>query len=487
MHFPVWLARSNGSLRGNYFRSGAVVETSSAAAINPGGRTTGMGYSGSGDNNRRKFTGYERDSETGLDFAEARYYSATQGRFTRPDPLMASAKAGRPQSWNRYAYCFNNPVRHTDPSGMSVGMLHEASKHGERFYGTSSREDFVTGGSDYYSETITWSVSVTVSEADVLQQAPPPSTQPPPVDVPESQDWPPSRDNETGLDFAQARYDASAQGRFTSPYPLMASASAGRPQSWNRYAYCFNNPVRHTDPSGMAVGMLHEVSKHGERFYGTSSREDFVTGGSDYYEGVISDRLSQEAITNTLLDGGDPPPAGADDPATPQKPIPAPGPDPTEHSSLTPCNKSRLAPYFPGVDLDKVQIRFGFDSLTKFTGGGLNAVGIQVLNGATAITVGSVITFRSRSDYNPDSIQGIALIGHETTHVGQEQAGRFGDFQYVREYLNNRALGMSDYQAYRNISTEREAFKMQGVIQKDLENLKKQLGGDAFWAPCPPH
>jgi hypothetical protein len=169
----------------------------------------------------------------------------------------------------------------------------------------------------------------------------------------------------------------------------------------------------------------------------------------------------------------------------PQKPVPAPGPDPTEHYSLTPCNKSRLAPYFPGVDLDKVQIRFGFDSLTTFTGGVLNAVGIQVLNGATAITVGNVITFRSRSDYNPDT--GLAVIGHEITHVGQEQAGRFGDFQYIREYLNNRAGGMSDYQAYRNISTEREAFKMEGTIQKDLDNLKRQLGGDAFWAPCPPH
>lgn len=100
-----------------------------------------------------------------------------------------------------------------------------------------------------------------------------------------------------------------------------------------------------------------------------------------------------------------------------------------------------MAPYFPGVDLSKVQIRFGFESLTKFTGGVLNAVGIQVLNGTTAITVGNVITFRSRSDYNPDSIQGMADIGHEITHVGQEQAGRFGAFQYIREYLNNRAGG----------------------------------------------
>jgi RHS repeat-associated protein len=126
------------------------------------------------------------------------------------------------------------------------------------------------------------------------------------------------RDNETGLDFAQARYDSSSLGRFTSPDPLMASANPHRPQTWNRYSYVLNNPLRLVDPSGMMVESHH---KGGETFYGTSFREDFVTGGSDYYESyTASDRLSQEAITNILLDGGDPPPAGADDPATPQNP-----------------------------------------------------------------------------------------------------------------------------------------------------------------------
>jgi len=134
-----------------------------------------------------------------------------------------------------------------------------------------------------------------------------------------------------------------------------------------------------------------------------------------------------------------------------------------------------------------VQIRFGFDSLTKLTGAALNAVGVQILNGATAITVGNVITFRSRSDYNPDSIQGIALIGHEITHVGQEQSGRSSTTQYVSEYLELRRLGYSDYEAYKHISFEAEAFKREDVIKQDLTNLRKQLGGDAFWSPCPPH
>jgi RHS repeat-associated protein len=106
-----------------------------------GGRTTGMGFgSGSGDNNRKKFTGYERDNETGLDFAEARYYSNTQGRFTRPDPFAGSATIANPQSFNRYSYVSNNPVNATDPTGMMEGLARQTHKGGETFYGESSHE-----------------------------------------------------------------------------------------------------------------------------------------------------------------------------------------------------------------------------------------------------------------------------------------------------------------------------------------------------------
>lgn len=59
----------------------------------------------------------ERDVETGLDYFEARYYASTQGRFTSVDPLLASAKRRNPQTWNRYTYGMNNPLRFTDPDG----------------------------------------------------------------------------------------------------------------------------------------------------------------------------------------------------------------------------------------------------------------------------------------------------------------------------------------------------------------------------------
>ena len=60
----------------------------------------------------------ERDVETGLDYFGIRYYGSMQGRFTSPDPLMASAYVENPQSWNRYSYALNNPLRYIDPDGM---------------------------------------------------------------------------------------------------------------------------------------------------------------------------------------------------------------------------------------------------------------------------------------------------------------------------------------------------------------------------------
>lgn len=104
-----------GGSRHDYFPFGEEIPADS------NWRTTARGY-GSSDGVRQKFSTYERDDEVNLDFAQNRYYHFSHGRFTTPDPVMASADATNPQTFNRYAYTGNNPINITDPTGLIWGI-----------------------------------------------------------------------------------------------------------------------------------------------------------------------------------------------------------------------------------------------------------------------------------------------------------------------------------------------------------------------------
>src|SRR6185437_5618578 len=73
--------------------------------------------------NNYKFTGKERDTESGLDYFGARYYGSSMGRFMSPDPMNAGAEESDPQSWNGYAYVGNNPLANVDPTGEDYYYL----------------------------------------------------------------------------------------------------------------------------------------------------------------------------------------------------------------------------------------------------------------------------------------------------------------------------------------------------------------------------
>src|SRR5689334_16815751 len=72
------------------------------------------------DGVNQKFTGQMRDSETQLDYFNARYFGGALGRFTSPDPANAGADLTDPQTWNAYAYVRNNPLAFTDPTGTDI-------------------------------------------------------------------------------------------------------------------------------------------------------------------------------------------------------------------------------------------------------------------------------------------------------------------------------------------------------------------------------
>jgi len=63
----------------------------------------------------RRFQGRELDAETGFYDFGARIYRPDLGRFMTPDTLVPDPL--RSQSFNRYAFVSNNPMRFTDPSG----------------------------------------------------------------------------------------------------------------------------------------------------------------------------------------------------------------------------------------------------------------------------------------------------------------------------------------------------------------------------------
>ena len=72
-------------------------------------------------NDQVKFATYTRDSATGLDYADQRYYSSALGRFLTPDPYRATGASvnnpSDPGSWNKYVYTRGDPVNRTDRWG----------------------------------------------------------------------------------------------------------------------------------------------------------------------------------------------------------------------------------------------------------------------------------------------------------------------------------------------------------------------------------
>jgi RHS repeat-associated protein len=90
-----------------------------------------IGGYGLPDGTIQRFSGKERDAESGLDYFLARYYSGAQGRFTSVDPDNRGAIEEDPQTWNAYSYVRNNPLKYTDPDGTDVRVCVDNGNGGQ--------------------------------------------------------------------------------------------------------------------------------------------------------------------------------------------------------------------------------------------------------------------------------------------------------------------------------------------------------------------
>ena len=68
----------------------------------------------------RGYTGHEMLPEFGLINMNGRLYDPILGRFLSPDNYVQMPDFS--QSFNRYSYCLNNPLKYTDPSGELFGI-----------------------------------------------------------------------------------------------------------------------------------------------------------------------------------------------------------------------------------------------------------------------------------------------------------------------------------------------------------------------------
>jgi RHS repeat-associated protein len=144
--------------------------------INTTERTQELSYQSSSV--KQKYTQKERDDETQLDYFGARYYSATQGRFTTTDPIhLTEKRLFDPQQLNLYAYVRNNPLIFVDPDGKEILMYLDnqpSGLKGKIYIIDSKNQDNVpkTMEVDLYKLTVRDTVTKEISTYYVARDAP---------------------------------------------------------------------------------------------------------------------------------------------------------------------------------------------------------------------------------------------------------------------------------------------------------------------------
>ncbi len=218
-----------------------------------GGRTTAQGYSAS-DGVRQHFTGQQRDTESGLDYFGARYYNGAQGRFTSPDPLMASARTISPQTWNRYSYALNKPLNLIDPSGLAAqsadgGCSAEFGRCDEEDTATSAEKNYEAGLQHQYNALAAthaahsgdWDTynELMAEDSTLVEQ---------PQNTPEQQQ--PEERNKADIQIDTITYLATINGL---KIRLLATVRNSHYQHFNWVQFVTSNPPLQGDPADVPV------------------------------------------------------------------------------------------------------------------------------------------------------------------------------------------------------------------------------------------
>lgn len=115
--------------------------------------------------------------------------------------------------------------------------------------------------------------------------------------------------------------------------------------------------------------------------------------------------------------------------------------DPFGLRALTGCEKKKLTPYIPRIDLDNADIRE--NEWPPKVG---KIFPIPLSKDVAAITLGNKIYIRP-GEYDPTTIDGLALLGHELVHVGQYRTGELTRSKYIRELMKHGSGTKNKYEA----------------------------------------
>jgi len=111
---------------------------------------------------RYRFSGKERDDETGLYYFGARYYAPWLGRWTSADP------ADFVDGLNQYVYCLNSSISNQDPNGLETSenkRIGGPEIRGKTFTGKESKPEldqiardrgYMIKGNPYWEEGYGW-------------------------------------------------------------------------------------------------------------------------------------------------------------------------------------------------------------------------------------------------------------------------------------------------------------------------------------------